>query len=83
MEKNWIIDEFIRACDDFYNTPITYRSFPTETDHDHCAICWEKFGQGEGQLREGFYQEKTDRWLCWDCFRKIAKVYPVYFKVEG
>lgn len=38
-------------------------------DHKHCSFCWEKFGEGEGQLHTGFHTlEDRTKWICERCF---------------
>lgn len=39
-----------------------------KNDHEHCELCWEKFGEGDGMLREGYCTLDSYHWVCEECF---------------
>jgi hypothetical protein len=41
-----------------------------ESDHDHCAICWETLGQG-GQPQGYVTQDAT--WICSGCYESFVQ----------
>lgn len=40
-------------------------------DHEHCALCWEKISQYEGDQHEGYVTADGLRWVCEDCFLEL------------
>lgn len=42
-------------------------------DHAHCEFCWDKFGEREGLLKEGYCTLDKYRWICNECFRDFHK----------
>ncbi|MGZ4888143.1 MAG: hypothetical protein ACXWBH_03110 [Candidatus Angelobacter sp.] len=47
-----------------------------ESDHDHCAICWETLGPG-GQL-EGYVSEDAT-WICCRCYESFVQPWSLDF----
>jgi DNA-directed RNA polymerase subunit RPC12/RpoP len=51
-------------------------------DHDHCAGCWAKFSDSDGQeVQRAGYTTGEDypkgaryEWVCADCFRELKEV---------
>ena len=39
-----------------------------KNDHDHCEFCWEKFGEEEGMIHNGYCTTNRYRWICPKCF---------------
>lgn len=37
-------------------------------DHVHCVFCWDKFGESEEMLHEGYTTECGHHWICETCF---------------
>lgn len=42
-------------------------------DHDHCAFCWDKFSESDGDLHEGYCTTDKKYWICTECFEDFKK----------
>ena len=45
-------------------------------DHEHCAFCWDRFSEYEGDLHEG-YVTADDKytWICSECFEDFKEMF--------
>lgn len=72
MEENWF-DWVVRTKEQMHGyllgAALSPRRFEaTSTDHYHCEICWAKFSAEPEDLHFGFYEEKSNSWICESCF---------------
>ncbi len=37
-------------------------------DHEHCCFCWNKFGEEEFDLKEGYCTIDEYNWICEQCY---------------
>lgn len=52
------------------------RQFDAEkTDHVHCEICWAKFSKRPEDLHFGYYEEKSNSWICEECFQSFGALF--------
>lgn len=56
---------------------IRFRRQSNEWDHEHCAFCFEKFSELDGDLHEGYCTSpdngKSAYWVCENCFMDFKK----------
>ena len=47
-----------------------FQKLGPNSDHDHCAFCWEKFSEGDipDTTVEGYTTADRDHWVCDACF---------------
>ena len=44
-------------------------------DHDHCAFCWDKFSENEGDLRQGYCTLDKKYWVCEECYNDFKEMF--------
>ena len=44
-------------------------------DHDHCAFCWDKFSESDGDLRSGYSTADGKFWICDECFNDFKEMF--------
>jgi len=52
-----------------------YKNHSEKWDHDHCAFCWEKFSEAEGNLHEGYCTFDKNHWVCERCFNDFKGMF--------
>lgn len=52
-----------------YRQPLPY------WDHDHCAFCFDKFSEADGDLHEGYCTEDHNYWICPTCFEDFKSMF--------
>lgn len=52
-----------------------YTAYREGWDHDHCAFCWAKFSEREGDLAEGYATSDRYRWICEACFKDFKSTF--------
>ena len=53
-----------------------YADRTTETDHDHCEFCWEKFSDTvPDALKAGYASADDYRWICMRCFEDFKEMF--------
>lgn len=57
-----------------------YKKPSEKWDHDHCAFCWDKFSESDGDLQEGYCTPDKKYWICEECFNDFKEMFR--FKVE-
>ena len=61
---------------DLHNATLSPRQFDAEkTDHVHCEICWAKFSKRPEDLHFGYYEEKSNSWICEECFQSFGALF--------
>ena len=59
-----------------------YSERVTQTDHDHCEFCWEKFSDTISEaLKAGYAMDDDYRWICSQCFEDFREMFQ--FKVNN
>lgn len=56
-----------------------YTKLSKKWDHDHCAFCWDKFSENEGDLTQGYCTIDRKYWICEECFNDFKEMFS--FKV--
>ena len=46
-----------------------------EKDHEHCAFCWEKFGEQKDMIHSGYRTEDGKHWICEQCFEDFKSTF--------
>ncbi|MBQ6182415.1 MAG: hypothetical protein IJK33_00810 [Clostridia bacterium] len=58
---------------------IKFIKLSDEWDHEHCAFCWAKFSEREGDLHEGYCTEpensKKAFWICPECCEDFKEAF--------
>ena len=60
-QENYLKNKLLR--------PKYYKDRITNTDHDHCEFCMEKFGEGLSELNFGYCSEDDYYWICVECYK--------------
>ncbi len=76
LEKN----DWRLTCQENFlkNAKLIFRTYKTNSshwDHDHCAFCWDKFSEVEGDLHEGYSTADNKHWICKDCFNDFKEMF--------
>ena len=75
MEKPWYIFEYERK-DYLHQRKLKHKNIDFEIlDHRHCELCWDKFSYQNDCLQKGYYEEKSQSWICEDCFNKFQSLF--------
>lgn len=55
---------------------IPYFRWSKTWDHEHCAFCWDRFSEYDGDLHEG-YVTADDKytWICPECFEDFKEMF--------
>lgn len=54
----------------------SYVPLSETSDHEHCRFCWEKFGEHEGNLRDGYVAvDDPHIWVCPECFEDFKELF--------
>lgn len=81
MQENWY-DWAVRTKDYLHNATLSPRQFDAEkTDHVHCEICWAKFSKRPEDLHFGYYEEKSNSWICEECFQSFWRIISLATKI--
>ena len=55
---------------------IPYFRWSKTWDHEHCAFCWDRFSDYEGDLHEGYVTADDKRtWICPECFEDFKEMF--------
>ena len=52
-----------------------YKVLSPHWDHDHCAFCWEKFGENDENLKQGYCTPDKTYWICEECFNDFKDMF--------
>ena len=52
-----------------------YKVLSPHWDHDHCAFCWEKFGENDESLKQGYCTPDKTYWICEECFNDFKDMF--------
>lgn len=44
-----------------------------KSDHEHCAFCFDKFGEYPDCLQKGYCTEDLYYWICEECFEDFKE----------
>jgi hypothetical protein len=44
-------------------------------NHDHCAFCFARFGDSEGDLHHGYCTPDRYYWICENCFEDFEDMF--------
>ena len=48
---------------------LTHTEFPFHNDvHDHCELCWARFGNSPDDLKAGYFDRTNSCWICENCY---------------
>ena len=64
-----------RAKEYLYDVDLIHKEFPAHTEHDHCELCWARFGDYPNDLKTGYYDRTNDCWICEDCYGIFKDVF--------
>lgn len=74
MYKDWRISNQFNYL---YKSELKKKNFiETATrDHTHCSFCWEKFGEADNLLHQGYCTNDECHWICASCFRDFNEIF--------
>jgi hypothetical protein len=52
-----------------------YKDRISNTDHDHCEFCLEKFSEDKADLNFGYCTEDGYYWICSDCYNDFHDLF--------
>lgn len=52
-----------------------YVKFSETWDHDHCAFCWDKFSECEGDIHIGYCTLDKKYWICEECYNDFKEMF--------
>lgn len=52
-----------------------YKDRITNTDHDHCEFCLEKFSEDISDLNFGYCTEDNYYWICIECYNDFKNMF--------
>ena len=44
------------------------KAYPTNAAHTHCELCWARFGSCDDDLKQGYFEQESESWICMDCY---------------
>ena len=47
----------------------------SHSDHEHCAHCWAKISNFEGDYHYGYFEPISTDWICEECFYEYKDLY--------
>ena len=75
MEKPWYILEF-EEKEYLHNRKLFKKDIDFEKgDHRHCEICWDRLSCSKSDLNCGYYEEKSQSWICEECFNNFKSLF--------
>ena len=57
------------------NKNLTYKKYckiSESNDHEHCAFCWKKFSEYEGEMHYGYTTLDNKYWICENCYNDFC-----------
>lgn len=55
--------------------PKNYIDRITNTDHDHCEFCLERFSEDISDLNFGYCTEDNYYWICFECYNDFKNMF--------
>ena len=52
-----------------------FKAAEQRLDHCHCAFCWDKFSEYEGDLRNGYRTNDGRYWICEECYNDFKEMF--------
>lgn len=72
--EEWI--EWEKQSKDYlYDKKLVYLSYPDSLDHEHCELCWARFGNNAQELTSGYYEPDSKSWICEECYQRFKNVF--------
>ncbi len=66
-QKEYLMNAVLKKAD--YTKP------SEKWDHDHCAFCWDKFGENADDLKQGYCTIDQKFWICKECFDDFKETF--------
>ena len=57
-----------------------YKAIGDNSDHEHCAFCWDKFSESKDDLSVGYHTKDGRHWICEDCFNDFKEAFNFSFE---
>ena len=70
--SKWIEWE-IKNKNYLYGKKVEKKEYPMNVEHTHCELCWARFGNYAGDLKQGFFECESQSWICDDCYNIFRK----------
>ena len=70
--SKWIEWE-IKNKNYLYGKKVEKKEYPMNAEHTHCELCWARFGNYAGDLKQGFFECESQSWICDDCYNIFRK----------
>ncbi len=59
-----------------HNKVLNYKQFLcSNSEHEHCEICWARFSNYIEDLHIGYYEEESQSWICCKCFDELKSFF--------
>jgi len=58
-----------------YDKKLVKKEYPVNDSHEHCELCWARFGAYAGDLKQGYYECESQSWICEDCYHLFLKYF--------
>ncbi len=88
MKKIEKAEDIYEMCDDWrimgqpgylFKKMLVHRRFEIQpgekADHAHCEFCNDYFSLNENYLHEGYYEPKSQTWICEECFQDFREMF--------
>ena len=74
MEHDW---RLVNQINYLYKKKLERQPFfvSATRDHEHCSFCWNKFGELDGMLHEGYCTADEQYWICDHCFEDFKEMF--------
>ena len=78
MSKEWYLLEYEDKTY-LHNRVLVFRENPCTpghlNDHEHCELCWDRFGPLTDDLKKGYYEPISRSWICPNCFSSFSSLF--------
>lgn len=75
MKKPWYIIEYEQK-EYLRDKRLQLREFVCNSDqHEHCEICWARFGMHPEDLHFGYYESHSKSWICNTCYNDFKDLF--------
>ena len=72
MKEDW---RLLNQKNYLYREKLIKKKFKAteQCDHVHCEFCWDKFGELEDMLHDGYCVDGETLWICETCFHDFKE----------
>jgi len=75
MNNEWYFLEYEEKTY-LHNKVLCFKAFPgLEGEHAHCELCWARFSKHPHDLRNGYFEQLSNCWICSNCYDELATLF--------